>query len=416
MKQSLQLEQLLELTCEIDQIKDVDVLLDKILSSARTLVNADAGMIALVRHDHFECTVLQNHTLQQQLPPGKELVYPTHPMPIDENSIMGYVAITGEMVNIPDVAHIPVDGVLYRFHPQCDTDMQYVAQSMLVIPLKNNQDKVIGIMRLINAQNEHGTVIPFSKEDIPLIRLFASHAAMALERAHMEEALSTRMVSMIKLRCAPGETDAHRDRIAAYTAEIYTTWAQRRGIDQKTIRHYTQLVRRAAMFHDAGKVGISDKILQKPGRLNADEDEQIKQHTMKGARMFMWWQSTFEQSEFNEFNQIAGEIALNHHEHWDGTGYPGHVDLNGHVLPGYADKHGNPRGKQGEEIPLFARIVAIADVYDELIFREGFAEEEAAATVKSGGGTRFDPEMIDAFMACFDAIRTIRQCFPNKDD
>ncbi|GAK59914.1 metal dependent phosphohydrolase [Candidatus Vecturithrix granuli] len=413
MEQSLQFQHLLELILEIEQIKDVDVLLDKILSSARMLVNADAGMIALVRHDHFERTVLQNHTLQQQLPPGKELAYPTHPMPIDEDSIMGYVAITGEMVNIPDVAHISVDEVLYRFHPQYDTDMQYVAQSMLAIPLKNCQDKVIGVMRLINAQNEHGTVIPFSEKDIPLIRLFASHAAMALERTHMEEALSTRMVSMIKLRCAPGETDAHRDRIAAYTAEIYTTWAQRRGIDQKTIRHYTQLVRRAAMLHDAGKVGISDNILQKPGRLNADEDEQMKQHTMEGARMLIGCQSVFEQSEFH---QIAGEIALNHHEHWDGTGYPGHVDLNGHVLPGYADEHGNPRGKQGEEIPLFARIVAIADVYDELMFREGFAEEEAAAIVKSGRGTRFDPEMVDAFMACFDAIRSIRQCFPNKSD
>lgn len=245
-------------------------------------------------------------------------------------------------------------------------------------------------MQLINAKNEHGAVVPFSEEVLPFMRIFANSAAIALERARaqMEKAMHLRLISMLELRHghAPGdgETAAHRNRVAAYTAEIYETWARRRAMDQKTIAHDKELVRIAAMLHDIGKVGIKDEILRKPGPLTPEEHEALKQHTVKGASFFIDPQS--------EFDRIAGEIALNHHERWDGTGYPG--------------------GKQGETIPLFARLVAIADVYDELIFREGFEEADAAATVKRGGGTRFDPEMIEAFEACFDIIR---QGFPNED-
>lgn len=134
-----QLQQLLELHREVEHIKDVDVLLDRIISVARKLVNADAGIIAAVSDGKYlMCAYLQNHSLQQQLPLGKKLVYPTCPMPMDRHSIMGYVAITGETVNIPDVYQIPVNEVLYRFNPQYDTEMQYVTQSMVALPLKNN--------------------------------------------------------------------------------------------------------------------------------------------------------------------------------------------------------------------------------------------------------------------------------------
>jgi HD-GYP domain-containing protein (c-di-GMP phosphodiesterase class II) len=401
------LQQVFELNREIEQIKDIDVLLDKILSVARTLVNADAGIIAVKSDEQYlTCASLQNHTLQQQLPPGKELVYPTRPMPIDEHSIMGYVAITGETVNIPDAYHIPVHEVLYRFNPQYDMEMHYVTQSMVTMPLKNTQGKVIGVMQLINAKNEHGAVVPFSEEDLPFLGLFVNSAAMALDHAQMVRTMILHMISMAELR--DPEIGPHMNRVGAYAAEIYEKWATNKTLPKKTVETNKDMLRMTAMLHDVGKVGIDDHILRKPAKLDPDEYEQIKQHTVKGARLFLDPQS--------EFDEAARQIALNHHECWDGTGYPGHVDLEGRVIPGYADEHGNPRGKQGEEIPLFARIVAIADVYDELIFREGFEEEEAAATVKRGRGTRFDPEMIDAFMACFDTIRTIRQRFPNKDD
>jgi HD-GYP domain-containing protein (c-di-GMP phosphodiesterase class II) len=150
--------------------------------------------------------------------------------------------------------------------------------------------------------------------------------------------------------------------------------------------------------------------LQKPGRLNPEEYEQMKQHTVKGGRLFADPQS--------EFDQIAGEIALHHHERWDGTGYPGHVDLDGNALLGYVRENGKPRGKKAEEIPLFARIVAIADVYDALscrrVYKNAWAEEDVLAELKKEAGKHFDPEMIDAFFSSLDVIRAIAHQFPDE--
>ena len=167
-----------------------------------------------------------------------------------------------------------------------------------------------------------------------------------------------------------------------------------------------------AMLHDVGKVGIKDEILQKPGRLNPEEYELMKHHTLKGARLF-----TDPQSEFDE---IAGQIAFSHHERWDGTGYPGYVDHNGNIIPGYEDRNGKPRGKRGEEIPLFARVVAVADVYDALscrrVYKNAWDERDVLAELRKESGKHFDPEMIDAFFSTLEMIRAIAQRFPDSDE
>ena len=405
------LQQLLEVNREIEQVKDVDVLLERILSVARKLVNADAGSIYVVKEEQcLEFSHTQTDTLQRQLAPGKKLIYTTFTVPINHESISGYVASTGETLNIPDVYHLPVDEVPYRFDPSYDKKSQYRSQSMLTIPLKNNQGKVIGVMQLINAQNDKEEVIPFSQEDIPLIRIFANSAAMALERAQMTRALLLRMISMAELR-DPEETGTHVNRVGAYSSEIYETWARQKGEEPKTIDNYKDILRMAAMLHDVGKVGIKDEILQKPGRLNDDEYETMKQHVIMGARLFMNSQS--------EFDEIACQIALNHHERWDGTGYPGHIDPEtGKPLPGYENGNGKARGKRGEEIPVFGRIVAVADVYDALstkrAYKDAWKEEEVLNEIKKGAGKHFDPEIVDAFFSSLDIIHSITQRYSEK--
>lgn len=123
----------------------------------------------------------------------------------------------------------------------------------------------------------------------------------------------------------------------------------------------------------------------------------------------------------SKYEEVAAQIALNHHEYWNGSGYPGHVDIEtGQVLPGYENGRGKPRGKQGEEIPIFGRIVAITDVYDALscrrVFREAMKEIDVLKTLEKGAGRRFDPEMIDAFFFSLDTIRAIAQRFPDEEN
>ncbi|MBD3308123.1 GAF domain-containing protein [candidate division KSB3 bacterium] len=398
-------QRLLQMNNEIEQVKDVDVLLEKILNVARELVSADGGSIYVVKDgEYLQFSHAQNETLRKKLAPGKKLIYNTFTLPINNKSIAGYVAGTGETLNISDVHKIPVEQVPYRFDPSFDEKAQYHTQSMLTIPLKNNQNKVIGVMQLINAQDESGQVIPFSEDDIPLIRIFANNAAMALERAQMTRTLLLRMISMAELR-DPEETGMHVNRVGAYSSEIYEAWARQKGIAPEHIENYKDILRMAAMLHDVGKVGIRDEILQKPGRLNDEEYEIMKRHVIMGAQLFLNAQS--------EFDEIAGQIALNHHERWDGTGYPGHIDpgRDGTPIPGYEDERGNARGKKGEEIPVFGRIVAVADVYDALssrrAYKDAWDEEDVLNELKKGAGKHFDPAIIEAFLSCLEMIRAI---------
>ncbi len=395
---------------ELEQVKDLDVLLERILRIARRFVNADAGSIYTINGDLLEFKHSQNTTLQKQLPPGKKLEYAAFTVAINHRSIAGHAALTGESLNIPDVYTFDFSDCPYSFNRSYDQKGHYKTHSMLTIPLKNNQDKVIGVMQLINARDRAGQVIPFSEDDIPLIRIFTTSAAVAIERAQMTRTMILRMISMAELR-DPKETGPHVNRVGAYAAEIYKKWASKRNVAANTIDTYKDTLRMTAMLHDVGKVGIKDEILQKPGRLNPDEYEEMKQHTIKGARLFDDPQS--------EFDQIAGRIAMNHHERWDGTGYPGHVNVHGKPLPEYALDGGKARGKHGEEIPIFARIVAVADVYDALscrrVYKNAWNEDEVLAELRKESGRHFDPEVIEAFFATLDMIRAIANQFPDSE-
>jgi response regulator RpfG family c-di-GMP phosphodiesterase len=402
------INKIMKLGVELAEVKDVDVLLERILREARKLINADAGSIYVKESDKLKFSYSKNETHQKRLPAGKKLIYSTFEVPINNQTISGYVANTGDSLNIPDAYKLR-SGLPYSFNKTYDDRSGYRTQSMLTFPLKNNRGDTIGVLQLINAKNASGKVVPFTKKDEPLIMHFANMAAVAIERAQMTRTMILRTIKMAELR-DPKETGAHVNRVAAYAIVIYESWASRRETSHEVIDKNRDILRMAAMLHDVGKVAISDAILKKPARLDDSERESMKQHTIMGAKLFS--------DRYSDFDEAAAIVALNHHEKWDGTGYPGHINpFDGNAIPGYQNGDGKPRPKKGEEIPLFGRIVALADVYDALnshrVYKERWDETQILDELRATSGTHFDPEMVETFFSCIDTIHSITDRYPD---
>ncbi|MGD9080793.1 MAG: HD domain-containing protein [Desulfobacterales bacterium] len=404
------LDALANLGIDLSRVQDLDIMMERILTEARRFANADAGSIYIREQNLLHFTYTQNDTLQQRLADGEKLIYSTFHIPINEESIAGYVAATGKPLNLPDVYAIDPTSS-YHFSKVFDKKTHYTTKSVLTIPLKNHNDDIIGILQIINAEDESKNVVPFSKNDEKMMLHFASNAAVALERAQMTRAILLRMIRMAEMR-DPKETGAHVNRVGGYAVELYEKWAKRRDLSQKEIDKHRDILRMAAMLHDVGKIAISDLILKKPGRFNEEEYQIMKQHTVMGAQLFSDRQS--------DFDEAAAQVALNHHERWDGVGYPGHVDIQtGKVLKGFEQPDGSPIGKKAEETPLYGRIVALADVYDALstvrVYKEAWDESKVLDLIEKESGRQFDPELVDIFFSSLDFLRAIQRRYRDED-
>lgn len=398
--QRSKLRDVISLDSELNKLQDLDILLERILTEARRVTSADAGSIYIRRGDQLDINYSQNDTKQAELPKGEKLIYKVFSFPINKKSIAGYAASTGEPINISDVYKIP-DDAPYGFNKNVDKASGYRSKSMLVIPLRTNMGEILGVIQLINKKTAKGNITYFNKDDELVLMHFATNATVALQRAQMTRAILLRMIRMAELR-DPTETGPHVNRVAGYAIEIYERWAYDRGYTKEEMEKTKDTLRMAAMLHDVGKVAISDVILKKPGRFTDDEFRIMKGHTLYGARLFIDKQS--------EFDEVAQLVALSHHENWDGSGYPGHVDLES-GQPSATDANGNPKGKTGDEIPLFGRIVSVCDVYDALsskrVYKEAWTEEQVLKEMQASAGNKFDPEIIDVFFKVLPNIKTI---------
>ncbi len=179
------------------------------------------------------------------------------------------------------------------------------------------------------------------------------------------------------------ETGAHILRMAHYSARI----AKQLGFSLED----QELLLDAAAMHDIGKVGIPDALLCKPGKFEPHEFEAMKAHARLGFELIKDSQS--------EILQAGAAVALGHHEKFDGSGYPS--------------------GLKGEDIPIFSRIVAVADVFDSLTskrpYKSAWPLDEAAQYLRDGAGTHFDPRCVDAFFQAWDDILLIRERFADED-
>ncbi|HVN95459.1 MAG TPA: HD domain-containing phosphohydrolase [Syntrophorhabdaceae bacterium] len=405
------LQEVLNIGLEVTQIKDIDILLERILVKARQFTNADAGSIYIKEDDTLRFRYTQNETEQKKLPAGKRLIYSTFSIPVNSKSISGYVADTGEMLNIDDVYSLG-NGVPYSFDPSYDRITGYRTTSVLTLPLRTYANEVVGVLQLINAKGGANEIISFARSDEPYIMHFANNAAIAIERALMTRDIILRMIKMAELR-DPMETGSHVNRVASYAVEIYEIWAREHGFGTQEIERNKDVLKVAAMLHDVGKVAITDLILKKPARLDSYEYEVMKQHTYLGAQLFSHQRSDFDRAAFL--------VTLNHHERWDGQGYPGHIDyVTGEALAGLQDINGRALGKKQEEIPAFGRVVAVADVFDALssgrAYKEAWEEERVIETMNKERGRHFDPEMLDIFFSIRDVIRNIMHLYPDKTE
>ena len=178
-------------------------------------------------------------------------------------------------------------------------------------------------------------------------------------------------------------TAAHVFRVGQYCALM----AQYLGLPQ----HEVDLLRDASTMHDVGKIGTPDAILLKPGKLTPDERRIMEHHTQIGARILG--------NSNSELLETGEQIAMTHHERWDGTGYP--------------------TGLKGEEIPLYGRICAVADVFDALTsprpYKVAFSFEKAYNIILEGRGTHFDPDILDLFLAHFEEFMAVHDQYPDSN-
>ena len=405
------LQHIIEIERELGEIQDVDVLLERILTETRRIVNADAGSIYVVEGDKLKIKYGQNDTHLKELAPGEKLPYTSFSFPINEKQICGYVALSGKPLNIKDCYQIP-ESEPYKFNKNSDFTTDYRTKSMYTQPLKMANGKLLGVLQIINAKDEDGNVIDFDEEAEMLIAHFASSAVQALQHAYLTANMVKRMLKMSEFR-DPKETYPHIERVSAYSLEIYDRWAFNHNIPEAEIHRYRDNLKIAAKFHDVGKVGISDVILKKAFPRFTDEERNImKGHTCIGAQLFEPPESLLD--------VMSQEVALHHHDRWDGgnSGYPGKISLSDFSIRDGVVPVTEPLS--GKDIPLSARIVAVADVFDALshkrCYKEAWTIEDAFSEILDCSGTQFDPEVVLAFMQVKDRICSIQMAYPDEPE
>ncbi len=299
---------------------------------------------------------------------GKGLKYTEVHLPINGNSIPALVAKTGHTVNMPDAYE---DN---RFSRELDLITGFKTSSLLAVPLKDKEGKLLGIFQLNNKTDN----TPFDKKDEGLLKLLASLASGNIEIATLyEEVQLSNLETIYRLAITAEYRDQYDTRTHLLNiSRICGLLASALGFQQKD----ADTIRNASLLHDIGKVAIPDHILLKPDKLTPEEYTKMKTHTIYGGRIL--------EGAKSKLLETAYKMSLFHHEKFDGTGYP--------------------HGLSGQEIPVEARILAVADVFDALcmkrVYKEAWDSNSAYKYIEEHSGTEFDPAVVAAFKETYSEI------------
>ena len=253
--------------------------------------------------------------------------------------------------------------------------------TLLLTSRNRTEDIVAGL----SAGADDFIVKPFEPAELR-VRLMAGQRVLSLETRHMA------IFALAKLaESRDPETGLHLERIREYARVLARHLAPQLG--SKIPADFVEAIYLTSPLHDIGKVGIPDCVLLKGGRLSDDEFEIMKAHAEIGGNTLT---AAVEQYPSVSYLRLARDVACGHHERFDGSGYP--------------------RGLSGEDIPLCARIVALADVYDALtskrVYKSASSHQVAQSIIMEGSGSHFDPRVVDAFSATLEEFREIREKYP----
>jgi putative two-component system response regulator len=249
--------------------------------------------------------------------------------------------------------------------------------------LLTSRDQDSDIVEGLSAGADDFITKPFNPAEL-CVRVRAGERVLSLETRDLA------LFAMAKLaESRDWETGAHLERIRNYCRVIAQDLTTQPKFRDVVNAEYIRLIYQTSPLHDIGKVGIPDSVLLKPGRLSDAEFAIMKKHTIIGARTL---NAALRKHPRARFLRMARDIALTHHEHYDGTGYP--------------------RGKAGEEIPLCGRITAVADVYDALttkrVYKEALTHQVAHSILVNEAGKHFDPDIVQSFLRTEDRFLAIR--------
>ncbi|MEJ2235224.1 MAG: GAF domain-containing protein [Syntrophobacterales bacterium] len=256
-------------------------LLELIVREVRGFTRADAGSLYSIDRNQLRFEVAQNDTLAARKNEVYESFRP-YPMPLDKTSIAGYVAITGETLNISDVYELAGDEE-YRFNPAFDDRNRYRTRSMLVVPIRTHQNEILGVLQLINSLDEQNSVIVFDSEQEDLVASLASQAAATIQNARLINAVHEIFAALVRYSASAIDarsphTAGHSRRVATYSMRLARSVnGETEGIlaDMFFSDKDLEELNYAAWLHDIGKIGVREELLERVDRLTPASMELI---------------------------------------------------------------------------------------------------------------------------------------------
>lgn len=334
----------------ITALTDIKVLLKVIAEETKNAIQADRCTVFLWDKETDELWSMVALGMDSE-----EIRFPA------SKGLAGYVAKTGESINIKDAYNDS------RFNPEVDLKTGYKTNTILCLPIKNNNQEIIGVFQVLNKLKGC-----FTKSDEDLLVAIGGSASIALENAQLFKEQKELFESFINTLATSIDardkiTAGHSSRVKLYSMLL----ADELGCDEK----FKELIEKSAILHDIGKIGIRDSVLQKEGKLTDEEYKHIQEHVKITHDIL-------EKIHTSDDFKMITEFACSHHEKYDGSGYYRHL--------------------KGEEIPYGGRILAVADVFDAITskrhYRDKMPIQNVIDILVSGKDRHFDGKLVDTFL------------------
>lgn len=366
------LQVILDYAAKIANERHLDNVLSLMADMGKEIVVADRCTVWLLDTQRGELWTKVAHGVSElRIPAGAGLA--------------GHSIATGEPIFIDDAyMNEPYRDILANGALKTDQQTGYRTKAIMAIPFRNNEGEIMGCYQAINKMTESGV---FSDHDLRNLSLAASYSGKSIESAMLAEEIEETQKEIIFTMGEIGEsrskeTGNHVKRVAEYSYILALALGMSRSD--------ADLLKMASPMHDIGKVAIPDSVLKKPGKLTEEEYEVMKSHAVIGYNLL--------KNSKRHILKTAAIVAEQHHEKWNGQGYP--------------------RGLAGEDIHIFGRITGIADVFDALasdrVYKKAWELDRILNLFKDERGHHFDPAVVDAFMESLPQILEIRDKYTDQ--